>query len=252
MEFLKVAFNLDERELVGLRGEALPAVHAVLVLDVDDVGRCNFVKDGALSADTLHLHSEAAVEPFLEAVVEDAPVASVAHFADDAHARQAPDVAADACVEEPDLLRLGVEHIKGIARDAMVAVFEDAGSDELDEVVADYVVAAELHEVRRPQPPLVDNPARASVELVAYAGVVRLEVVPALVCGHLFSPCLIADHKHAALDVCLGQLAQDAMEAFGGDLSHFLPFVDGEHDCDGAAHFLACFCALLSRRFGMM
>lgn len=251
MEFGKIAFNLDERELLRLGGEAVPAVHAVAVLDVDDIGHCNVVQSWASSGDLLHPHAEAAVEAALDAVAEELAVASVAHGAHDAHLGHAPDVGADAQVEEPDLLRLAVQDVEGVGGDAVVLVLEDAGLDELREVRAEDVVAAELHEMRGPLAPLVDDVASSCVKLGADARVVLPQVAPALALGHLFRPVLIPYDQHAALDASLLELAQDALEAICGDLSDFLPLVDGEHDRERASHFLGRFCAF-SRRLGTM
>lgn len=251
MEFWKIAFNLDEWELLRLVGEAVPAVHAVAVLDVDDIGHCNVVQPRASSGDLLHPDAEGPVEPSLDAVAEELPVASVAHGAHDAHLGHAPDVGADAQVEEPDLLRLAVHDVEGIRGDAVVLVLEDAGLDEVREVRAEDVVAAELHEVAGPLAPLVDDVARSCVKLRADARVVLAQVAPALALGHVLRPVLVPYDEHAALDASLLELAQDALEAICGYLSDFLPLVDGEHDCERSSHFLGRFCAF-SRRFGTM
>jgi hypothetical protein len=250
-EFWENAFYFDEWELLRLGGEAVPAVHAVAVLDVDDIGHCNVVKARASASDLLHPYAETPVESALDAVAKELAVASVAHGAQDAHLGHAPDVGADSYMEEPDLLGLVVHDVEGVGGNAVVLVLQDAVLDELREVRADDVVAAELHEVRAPLAPLVDDVARACVKLGADARVVLAQVLPALALGHVFGPLLIPDDQDAAVDAVLLQLAQNALEAFAGDLSHFLPFVDGEHDRERASHFLPCFLPL-SRRLGTM
>ena len=203
------------------------------------------------SSDLLHPYAEGPVEASLDAVAKELAVASVAHGSQDAHLRHAPDVGADSYMEEPDLLGLVVHDIEGVGRDAVVLVLEDAVLDELGEVRADDVVAAELHEVRGPLAPLVDDVARACVELGADARVVLAQVLPALALGHVLGPLLVPDDQDAAVDAVLLQLAQNSLEAFRGDLSHFLPFVDWEHDRERASHFLPCFLPF-SRRLGTM
>lgn len=203
------------------------------------------------SSDLLHPYAEGPVQAALEAVAEELAVASIAHGAQDAHLGHAPDVGADSHMKEPDLLGVVVHDVEGVGRDAVVLVLEDAVLDELREVRADDVVAAELHEVRGPLAPLVDDVARACVKLGADARVVLAQVLPALALGHVFGPLLVTNNQDAAVDAMLLQLAENALEAFRGDLSHFLPFVDGEHDRDRASHFLPCFLPF-SRRLGTM
>lgn len=210
------------------------------------------MKLGRFTSDLLHAHAEARVEVALLAVAVDLPVASLVHRAHDAHACDAPDVGAHAFVKEAHLARRSFHDVELVGGDAVSSVLEDGLGGELGVGVADDVVAAPLDEVRGRLAPSLQDVLGSLVKLDAEVLVGCLAVVPALALGHLLGPGFVSDDDDVAVDAAVLQLAQDALEAVRSHLSHFLPFMDREHDTDRETHFLARFCAFPSMRLGTM